>query len=150
MTVTEFNEILDFAVDREKEAVAFYRELQKQAKFADQKEMLKGLENMEMGHIAVIESIRKNGVDPQEIQNTPNLKISEYMTTELDEKDLSYQGILIKAMKREELSQKLYTEMSRKFADPQLSTLFKRLASDEAKHKLHFEQLYDDFISKGN
>jgi hypothetical protein len=24
------------------------------------------------------------------------------------------------------------------------------LASDEAKHKLHFEILYDEFISKGN
>jgi len=150
MTITEFNEILNFAVEREQEAVAFYRELQKEARFADQKEMLKELEDMEMGHIVVIESIRKKGVKPEDIQKTPNLQISEYLSKDLDEDELTYQNILIKAMKREENSYKLYTEMSQKFSDQEISTLFKRLASDEAKHKLHFEQLYDDFISKGN
>lgn len=150
MTISEFNEILDFAVEREQEAVAFYRKLQDQSKFADQKEMLKELENMEMGHIVVIESIRKKGVNPEDIQKTRNLKISEYMSKDPDEKELNYQSILIKAMKREENSFKLYTEMSMKFPDPEISTLFRRLASDEAKHKLHFEQLYDEFISKGN
>lgn len=150
MTVSEFNEILDFAVAREQEAVSFYRALQEQSKFAQQKAMLQELEQMEMGHIVVIESIRQKGVQPQFIEKVPNLKISEYLVKELDEKDLSYQSILIKAMKREENSFKLYTEMSLKFPDEDLSTLFRRLASDEAKHKLHFEKLYDDFISKGN
>ncbi|MDY0298394.1 MAG: ferritin family protein [Candidatus Cloacimonadaceae bacterium] len=150
MTVSEFNEILDFAVAREQEAVSFYRALQGESKFAQQKAMLQELEQMEMGHIVVIESIRQKGVQPQFIEKVPNLKISEYLEKELDEKDLSYQSILIKAMKREENSFKLYTEMSLKFPDEELSTLFRRLASDEAKHKLHFEKLYDDFISKGN
>ncbi|MCB5260839.1 MAG: ferritin family protein [Candidatus Cloacimonetes bacterium] len=150
MTVSEFNEILDFAVAREQEAVSFYRALQGESKFAQQKAMLQELEQMEMGHIVVIESIRQKGVQPQFIEKVPNLKISEYLVKELDEKDLSYQSILIKAMKREENSFKLYTEMSLKFPDEELSTLFRRLASDEAKHKLHFEKLYDDFISKGN
>lgn len=150
MTITEFNEILDFAVAREQEAVAFYRALQNETKFEAHKDMLKELELMEMGHIVVIESIRKKGVNPVDIQATPNLKISEYLTKELDEEELSYQSILIKAMKREENSQKLYSEMSLKFNDQEIQTLFRRLASDEAKHKLHFEGLYDEFLSKGN
>lgn len=58
MTIQEFNEILDFAVAREKEAVQFYRELQQHAQFAGQKEFLKELEGMEMGHIIVIENLR--------------------------------------------------------------------------------------------
>ncbi|MCB5267534.1 MAG: ferritin family protein [Candidatus Cloacimonetes bacterium] len=150
MTIIEFNQILDFAVEREKEAVDFYKQLQNEAKFTAHKEMLAELEAMEMGHIVVIESIRQKGVDPQDIQKSPNLKISEYLTRELDAEELSYQNILIKAMKREENSFKLYTEMSLKFPDQELSTLFRRLAADEAKHKLHFEKLYDDFIQSGN
>jgi len=150
MTITEFNDILDFAVAREEEAIAFYRELQRQAKFADQIEMLKDLENMEMGHIVVIESIRKKGAQIEAIKKIPNLKISEYIVKELDEAELTYQNILIKAMKREELSFKLYTEMSVKFPNHEISDLFRRLASEEAKHKLHFEQLYDDFLKQGN
>jgi rubrerythrin len=150
MTITEFNEILDFAITREQEAVAFYRALQSENKFTAHINMLKELELMEMGHIVVIESIRKKGVNPQSIQAVPNLKISEYLTKELDEEELSYQSILIKAMKREENSTKLYTEMSLKFPDQEIQTLFRRLAADEAKHKLHFEELYDEFLSKGN
>ena len=150
MTTIEFNEILDFAVEREKDAVSFYRSLQNKAKFADQKQMLKEMEQMEMGHIMVIEGIRNKGVREEDIKHIPNLKIIEYLTKELAESELTYQSILIKAMKREENSVKLYTEMSQKFPDSEISTLFRRLASDEAKHKLHFEQLYDDFISQGN
>jgi rubrerythrin len=150
MTIQEFNDILDFAVAREQEAVRFYRDLQGEAKFQAQLEMLRDLESMEMGHIVVIESIRKNGVSEADIPKVPNLQISEYLSTEADNLDLSYQNILIKAMKREENSFRLYSEMSVKFPDSDLSTLFRKLASDEAKHKLLFEKLYDDWISTGN
>jgi rubrerythrin len=150
MNKQEFNELLDFAVAREQEAVEFYRDLQKEAKFTDQKEMLKEMEAMEMGHIVVIEKIRQTGVKPEDIQRTPNLMISEYITADPATLDLSYQSILIKAMKREENSFKLYSEMSVKFPDAEVATLFRRLAADEAKHKLVFEKLYDDWMSTGN
>ena len=150
MTISEFNEILDFAVAREKEAVAFYRDLQKEAKFQGQLKMLQDLEAMEMGHIAVIEGIRRDGVLETDIPRVQNLKISEYITVDVDSLDLSYQNILIRGMKREEASFKLYTELSVKFGDSELATLFRKLASDEAKHKLFFEKLYDEWIGAGN
>ena len=150
MTVKDFNEILDFAVAREQEAVRFYRDLQQEAKFQSQMDMLKDLEAMEMGHIVVIENIRQKGVSEADIPKVPNLQISEYISADVDNLDLTYQNILIKAMKREENSFKLYSEMSAKFPDSELSTLFRKLAADEAKHKLLFEKLYDDWISAGN
>lgn len=150
MNIQDFNDILDFAVAREQEAVKFYRDLQGEAKFYEQVSMLKELEAMEMGHIVVIEKLRQTGVNLEDIQKVPNLKISEYLTVEPETLDMNYQNILIKAMKREEASFKLYSEMSLKFPDAEISTLFRRLAADEAKHKLSFEKLYDDWISKGN
>ena len=150
MSVQDFNEILDFAVQREEEAVLFYRDLQENVKFADQKKMLKELEAMEMGHIVVIENIRKKGSYLEEVKAVPNLKISEYLVSDVEDLDLSYQNILIKAMKREEASFKLYSEMSVKFGDSEIATLFRKLASDEAKHKLIFERYYDEWISAGN
>lgn len=150
MTILEFNEILDFATEREKDAVQFYRDLQNEAHFADQRSMLKDLENMEMGHILMIENLRTKQPGEMIIKSVPNLHISEYLTTEVDKLDLTYQNILIKAMKREEVAVKLYTEMSLKFPDTELCILFKKLASEEAGHKLHFEKLYDEWIAKGN
>lgn len=150
MTIAEYNEILDFAVAREQEAVKFYRDLQNEAKFHAQREMLKDLEAMEMGHIIVIENIRRQGVSEADIPKVQNLQISEYLSSDVENLDLTYQNILIKAMKREENSFKLYSEMSAKFPDSEISTLFRKLAADEAKHKLIFEKLYDDWISTGN
>lgn len=150
MTIQEFNEILDFAVDREKEAVQFYRDLQQEAKFEGQKEFLKELENMEMGHIVIIENLRKKMPSEMQIIKVPNLTISEYLVSDIEHLDLTYQNILIIAMKREEMAVKLYTDMSIKFPDSELSTLFSKLASEEAGHKFKFERLYDEWISKGN
>jgi rubrerythrin len=150
MSPQEFNEILDFAIEREKEAVRFYRELQSEAKFEAQKDMLKNLEAMETGHIVVIENLRKKGISDTDIPKVQNLRISEYITAEPQDLDLSYQNILIRAMKREENSFKLYSEMSAKFGEGELSMLFRKLASEEAKHKLIFEKLYDEWIMAGN
>lgn len=146
----DFEEILDFAIAREREAIKFYQNLQNQAQFQGQKEMLKELEAMEQNHITIIEKLRQTGVKDEDIHKTPNLKISEYITADPETLDLSYQNILIKGMKREETSFLLYSEMSVKFPDPEISTLFRRLAADEAQHKKYFENLYDDWMRKGN
>lgn len=146
----DFDEILNFAISREQEAIKFYQDLQNMAPFQDQQEMLKELEAMEQNHIKIIEKIRQTGVKEEDIHKTPNLKISEYITSDPDNLDLSYMNILIKGMKREETSFLLYSEMSVKFPDPEISTLFRRLAADEAQHKKFFESLYDDWMRKGN
>lgn len=146
MDIVEFNEIIDFAVAREQEAVSFYHDLASGAKFNAHKEMLSEFEAMEMGHIIMLENIRKNGVASGEIKKVANLKISEYLSTEAADLDLSYQNLLIRAMKREEASLKLYSELSRRFADPELQKLFAQLAAEEAGHKLRFETLYDEWM----
>jgi hypothetical protein len=105
---------------------------------------------MEMGHIVIIENMRTKHVTEMVIKHVPNLHISEYLISDVENLDLTYQNILIKAMKREEMSLKLYTEMSKKFPDTELEKLFSKLASEEAGHKLRFEKLYDEWISQGN
>ncbi len=131
----DFEEILDFAIAREREAIKFYQNLQNQAQFQDQKEMLKELEAMEQNHITIIEKLRQTGVKDEDIHKTPNLKISEYITADPETLDLSYQNILIKGMKRVKKHPFCFIrKMSVKF-DPEISTLFRRLAADEAQHK---------------
>ncbi|HOD18191.1 MAG TPA: ferritin family protein [Candidatus Cloacimonadota bacterium] len=150
MTIQEFNEVLDFAVEREKEAVQFYHELQEQAHFAGQKDFLKELESMEQGHINVIENLRLKQPSEMDIKTIPNLQFSEYLVSDVDDLDLTYPNLLIKAMKREEISFKLYGDLSRKFQDSELAKLFTKLANEEAGHKYKFEQLYDEWLRQGN
>ena len=150
MTKEKFNEVIDFAIDGEKEAVKFYQELQQRTKFLARKKMLKDLENMEKGHIVILENIRSKGIGNVTVKEVTNLNISEYIVDVKPYEDMTYQDILIIAMKKEEQAMKLYTNLAGNFQGSELETLFLKLASEEAGHKLQFETLYDEHVLKEN
>jgi rubrerythrin len=142
----KFNEIIDFAVGREEAAVRFYRDLQSSSHFTEKRKLLQDLENMEKGHITILEGIRRKNVGALEIPDVQNLHISDYLVKAEPSGELSYQDILIIAMKREESSHRLYGDLAGKSGDAETKKLFFKLASEEAKHKLIFEKMYDEEI----
>jgi rubrerythrin len=146
-----FHKILDFAVDREREAVDFYHDLQKSAKFSAQKIMLQELENMEKSHILILEKMRQKDLKNLYSHPVKDLMIVDYLADEEILPD-SYQNILLIAMKREDKANLLYLDLANRFAneDSDLSSLFQRLADEEAGHKLKFELLYDEYVLKDN
>ncbi len=150
MTKEKFNEVINFAIAGEKEAIKFYQELQEKVKFQAQIEMLKEFEDMEKGHVLILENIRNKGFKAIEIKEVTDLHISDYIVDVDPSEDMNYQDILIIAMKKEEKANKLYTEMANNFPGTELELLFRRLAAEEAEHKLKFEKLYDDEILKEN
>ncbi len=150
MGFESLNDILDFAVKREKEAVLFYKELQDIAKFSAQRKMLLELEAMERGHIEILENIRYTTLELIKIPEIENLKISDYLVKSKPNEDMSYQNILIAAMKKEESANNLYNDLANKVDNPEYKKLFLKLASEEAKHKLYFEKIYNDEILTEN
>jgi len=150
MTKEKFNEVINFAISGEKEAIKFYQELQEKVKFQAQIEMLKEFEDMEKGHVAILENIRNKGFEKIEIKEVTDLHISDYIIDIVPTEDMNYQDILIIAMKKEEKANKLYIEMANNFPGTELEQLFRRLAVEEAEHKLKFEKLYDDEVLREN
>jgi len=150
MTKEKFNEVIDFAIKGEEEAVKFYQELQLRTKFKARKEMLKDLENMEMGHIVILENIRSKGMKDVTVKKVVNLNISEYVVDVTPYDDMTYQDILIVAMKKEEQAVNLYTDLAGNFPGTELETLFLKLAAEEIGHKLQFETLYDEHVLREN
>ncbi|MCD6177395.1 MAG: ferritin family protein [Candidatus Cloacimonetes bacterium] len=150
MTKEKFNEVIDFAIKGEEEAVKFYQELQLRTKFKARKEMLKDLENMEMGHIVILENIRSKGMKDVTVEKVVNLNISEYVVDVTPYDDMTYQDILIVAMKKEEQAVNLYTDLAGNFPGTDLETLFLKLAAEEIGHKLQFETLYDEHVLREN
>ena len=146
----KFDEIIDFAIEKEWEAVDFYKELQKLTSFKSKQEMLHDLENMERGHVKILENIKTQSIEDIQVPKVENLAISEYMIDMEPEKDMSYQDILIVAMKKEEKAEQLYSKLADESPDEGIKKLFLKLASEEAKHKLYFEKIYDDEIMTDN
>ena len=146
MNREEFDRIIDYAIEREKEAVQFYHELQTSVHFTERAKLLVNLEQMEKGHVTMLEGIRDRKIEKLVIPEVENLHISEYIVQGEPSGELSYQDILIMAMKREESSHRLYTDLAAKTTDTGVKKLFSKLASEEAKHKLLFEKMYDEEI----
>jgi len=147
MDRSRFDEIIEFAIEREKEAVEFYKDLQRKTALSEKMDFLKNLEKMELGHIRTLELIKAKDIKEIEIQETIDLRISDFIvSTDAALDEMSYQDILITAMKKEEASFRLYSSLESSQNDAGAKKLFKKLASEEAGHKLLFEKLYDDEI----
>ena len=109
----KFNEILQFAIEREEEAVQFYSELQEMVSFKSKIDLLQNLADMERGHIKILENIRKQAsTADMGVPQVENLSISEYMVDMEPAPNMSYQDILIMAMKREEKANQLYSHLA--------------------------------------
>jgi rubrerythrin len=148
MQSERLNEIIDFAIARENEAVQFYQKLQQMAAFSEKKKLFQQFESMERGHIVILEGIKKMDIRHIDVPEVETLHISDYLVDAPESKPdkLSYQDILILAMKKEQRAHELYKDLAEKNKDPDVVKLFSRLASEEARHKRAFEEMYDGEI----
>ena len=150
MTLTEFRTILQNAINQEIEAATFYHNLQSSMQIESNKLILKELEDMEWGHKAILEHISSasfNEFEPVKIQN---LKIAESLADPVVSPDMTIQEVLIVAIKREEKAWNLYSELAALSEETKIKNIFLKLASEEAKHKLQLETIYDTEILTQN
>jgi rubrerythrin len=143
-------EILNFAIEKEKEAVVFYQDLAQQAPFAGARETLEGFSIEERKHQVMLENIDKDRgkIEEYEFEKIPDLKRSDYLVDAEYEKSMVYPDLLRLAMKREEIALKLYNELIKKAEKEEFKKVFQMLSQEEAKHKLKLETLYDDYMAE--
>lgn len=143
------DEILDFAIAGEQEAVGFYTELAARMDLARMREVFEGFASEEQGHKAKLRAIKEGQQLLPATDRVLDLKIADYVVDVQPKENMDYQEALILAMKREKASFKLYTDLAAAAEDEDLRKTFSALAQEEAKHKLRFEVEYDDTILKG-
>lgn len=146
-----FAEIIDFAIEREKAAVAFYSELEGTAQFSAQKSTMAEFKTMEAGHVLMLEGVKSRGMVNLSAVPVGNLGL----VLDLDAKDVSladmtYQDILRTGIGRENKSETLYTSLAAATANSEAKAIFELLAVEEMRHKRHFESLYEKDIVRDN
>ena len=150
MEFTNFDEVIDYAVSREKEAVQFYEELAGLVEFKERKRFIEDLKRMEEKHIDILENIRTKGASGVTVPQVRNLKLSSTVVKPEAAENMSYQDILITGMKREEASMELYNSLAQRAEDEEMKKVFLKLVGEETKHKNFFETLYDEEILTEN
>lgn len=144
-----YSEIIEFAINKEQEAVDLYADLAGRTQSPAGKIMFRELADMERGHKTRLQKLDRNFFSGQSLKAPEDLKISDYLVDVQIEPDSSYQDILLFAAKRERAAFDLYSDLARLYESvPEIKKIFELLAQEEAGHKLRLEREYDDNVYK--
>ncbi len=144
------DQILDFAINAEQEAVEFYTGLSGRANNPEMKEVFEEFAREEMRHKARLLNIKETGIMEGSTEKVMDLKMADYVVSVPVSPDMSYADALVVAMKKEKAAFKLYMTLSQRAANSELKELFLSLAVEESKHKLRFELEYDEYVLREN
>ena len=150
MNFNSVDEIIAYALEKEKEAVDFYAEISENESLQGVRKTFEDFANEEKKHVKMLEDLgsSKEKIAEYEFKWIPDMKRSDYMVDITYEKGMHYTEILRLAMKREEKSLQLYNELASKADKSDFVNLFKILSQEEAKHKNILETIYDDFMAE--
>lgn len=149
-TFNSVEEILNFAIDAEQEAVEFYSNLAEKAVNSEMQKVFMDFAHEEMGHKARLMEVKETGIMETCCETVMDMKMADYITNATISPDMTYADALIVAMKKEKAAFKLYLALSERMQDPKLKELFLLLAQEESRHKLRFELEYDEFVLREN
>ena len=140
----QMQKALDFAIAKEKEAEAFYKEWSQKATNPAVQGLFAELAGVEHGHMEMLSHIT-----PEEMAATGGSAIDELNLSELlidveASPNLNLQESMILAMKREQGAVALYSRLAE--LNGEARSLFEALAKEEGRHKAKLEAEYDDHM----
>ncbi len=146
-----FEEIINFAKEKEQEAVDFYTDLAGKADAENIKDALIEMAGQEAQHKQALEDMSlevfAGSEPPREIED---LKLATTMPELEPRPDMTYQEILTVSIKREEGAEKLYKHMAAVASDDLQKQVLERLSAEEFKHRNILEKEYDDRVNQEN
>jgi rubrerythrin len=153
MNFDDLEAMIDFAIEKEREAAEFYDRISKdEVDFSGSKKMFAEFAAEEQKHEKILKNFKTKGIskslEDYQLKWITDIKRSDYLVDVSYEKGMPYNEILLLAMKREEKALKFYNELLEKADTDESQKLFKVLCQEEAKHKLALETIYDDYMAK--
>ncbi len=139
-------EIIDFAVQREDTAYRLYKSAAEKTTSIAARKMFEELAAEEAGHKEVFSRIDLAKSEQHRFRAIPDMKIAEYMTDIPFRPDMTYQEILMFAMKAEEHAYQLYLAAAEATDEPRLKKTLQLFADVEKGHKLRIEAIYDEQV----
>jgi len=140
--IDSVDEILEFAIAREVEANQLYMYMAKRMENPEMSKVCEEFAKEELEHKAKLElEVMKRG------QVVSGFDISDYMMDVGNEMEMDYEELLVFAIKKEELSVSLYTDLAAVVKDKESRETLLSLAQEETEHKLRFETEYRSLLT---
>ncbi len=150
MSTESVKNLLQFAIDREQEAVEFYSRLADEATNQAMKTTFASFAKEEMGHKTFLTKAMEGQFELDIAEEVVDLKLADYIVDEKPRPDMNYSQALVVAMKREKAAYKFYLDLAERTRNAEVKAMLLKLANEEAKHKLRFEIEYDDVVLAEN
>ena len=142
--MNNFNQIIQFAIDREIEAETFYLAVAAKTTQETIRELFVGFAVEEKRHQQMLKGILiKKETSPQ-FQKVTDYKISESVDTVRLTDEMTLSDVFNVAMKNEEAAMKMYQKLAKDSTVEDTKRLFESLAVMEQGHKVKLEQCYSD------
>jgi hypothetical protein len=144
----ELTELLDMAIYKEIASQAFYIAGQNKTQDPGARELMKELAEQELKHAERLKKLKEKGVGKGgwHQARVPDLRISEYLVGGETLEGAGLQDALLFALKREQHSVEFYSRMMSALREKPAKRLCQSLATEELRHKLRLELLYDDLF----
>jgi rubrerythrin len=145
-----FQEVVEFAIDREREAQAVYLAAAEEFKGTAMRDALLEMAEQERRHEDKLRTLDVARFLEAGRLVVPSLDIAEYVVPGDFHAGMTYPDLLTYAMLREKAAYRLYTDLAKVAPDDDARAMFKALAQEEARHKLALEIEYDTNVFQEN
>ena len=136
-------DVLDFAIARELESYRFYTKLARLAVKDEVRDVIRRMADEELQHHAHLQAIKEGEVAFASDDEVGKLDIEEKVASVSPTANMSYADLLVIAMKREQATFRLCTNLASIATDEAIRGVLLKIAQEEAEHKLRLEMEYD-------
>jgi rubrerythrin len=150
METKTFEQVIEFAIQREEEAVKAYGDMVEMAETPGLKTLLAELQNEERNHKKLLQDLTEEKIESLKVKDVIDLKISDYLVEEPPSADMNFQDLLILAAKKEQMAVELYSNLAEQSEQEDIKKLFEFLVMQEKSHKLKLEKEYETRVLDEN
>ena len=144
-----YNEILQFAIDKEVEAYNFYLALADRVEDQRIRMAFEELAKEELGHKDRLElEVMKTGKTIAVEEHPVRSERSYIVSNDPSPLDMDYKDMLMLGMEKEEAAFRTYVNLVARAQDEKSQEVLLALAEEEVKHKLRFQTEYDILLKK--
>lgn len=150
MELGSISDVVQFAIEKEKEAAAFYRQAADNEDDQANKNVLIDFAEEEEKHEKMLKdfSFDKEAVANYKFKKIEDIKRADYLVDMDYKPGMNYFDVMRIAMKREEKAYKLYEKLKESAENKEMENIFAVLAHEELKHKSGLERIYDDHLAQ--
>ncbi len=145
--MSNIQEIINFAIKKEKEAYNLYSGFAKRTDNLTVKKLFEEIAQDELGHREALENLSKaEDILNYNMESIQDLKLSDHLVVQPIDENSGLQEVFIFAMNEEKAASTLYTKMASSAIDEEHISVYQKLAQMELKHKNKLESLYEEMF----